>query len=389
MRFWYPLPLLVLAAFILSGADPTADRVAQRIWLTASPTRPIEPRLSVSQADGYRPYVPARTPDATPVPLRELARLEALGDRAGIAASYLVHGDPQQALAHLHHAPASPARECDRAAAAFLLQRYDEALSLLDGALDASPRHPQALWNRALVLRELGLTMLAASTFEEVAALGEPGWSAEALEHARALRASEQERAAQWRSTRAAVDALATDAAAPIPLDAARRLPGTARAHYYDAVRAAPTAARVRALLPLAEVLDRAFGGTALADYTRRVAARDFTRRAPLATEYARLLRRNHPDPAGLIQRLRGSDEEDLLLGALLLTPAVPREAAEVEGSPGTGTTRGWACWCRRSWRGWRASPGRRGSPNSGCGTRCACAASGSWACGAWTCSGG
>jgi pyridoxine kinase len=33
------------------------------------------------------------------VPLRELARLEALGDRPGIAASYLVHGDPQQALA--------------------------------------------------------------------------------------------------------------------------------------------------------------------------------------------------------------------------------------------------------------------------------------------------
>lgn len=331
MRFWYPLPLLVLAAFVLSGADPTADRVAQRIWLTASPTRPIEPRLSVSQADGYRPYVPARTPEATPVPLRELARLEALGDRDGIAASYLVHGDPQQALAHLHHAPESPGRECDCAAAAFLLQRYDEALSLLDGALDASPRHPQALWNRALVLRELGLTMLAAATFEEVAALGEPGWSTEALEQARTLRAREKERAAQWRSTRTAVDALATDAAAPIPLDAARRLPGTARAHYYDAVRAAPTAARVRALLPLAEVLDRAFGGTALTDYTRRVAARDFTRRAPLATEYARLLRRHHPDPAAFIQRLRASSEEDLLLGALLLSPSVPRAAAEIE----------------------------------------------------------
>jgi tetratricopeptide (TPR) repeat protein len=332
IRFWHPLPLLVLSAFVLSGADPTADRVAQRVWLTASPTRPIEPRLSVAQADGYRPYVPARTQEATPVPLRELARLEALGDRAGIAASYLVHGDPQQALAHLYHASASPGRECDRAAAFFLLQRYDEALTLLDGVLDARPRHPQALWNRALVLRELGATMLAAATFDEVAALGEPGWSTEAGEQARALRASELERSTLWRSTRSAVDALASDSAAPIPVEAARRLPGTARAHFYDAVRGAPTAARVRALLPLAEVLDRAFGGTALADYTRRVAARDFTRRAPLALEYVRLVRRNHADPAAFIQRLRASGEGDLLLGALLLSPSVPRSAPEVEG---------------------------------------------------------
>ncbi|QSQ27186.1 CHAT domain-containing protein [Pyxidicoccus parkwayensis] len=331
MRFWYPLPLLMLAAFILSGADPTADRTAQRVWLATSPTRPIEPRLSVAQADGYRPFAPSRTPEATPVPLRELARLEALGDRAGIAASYLVHGDPQQALAHLYHASPSPSRECDRAAAYFLLQRYDEALALLDSALDAHPHHPQALWNRALVLRELGLSLLAAATFDEVAALGEPGWSTEARELARALRTREQERAAQWRSTRDAVDALASDSAAPVPLDAARRLPGTARAHFYDAVRAAPSAARVRELLPLAEVLDRAFGGTVLADYTRRVAARDFTRRAPLATEYTLLVRRAHPDPAAFIQRLRGSNEDDLLLGALLLSTSVPREAAEIE----------------------------------------------------------
>jgi hypothetical protein len=330
-RIWYPLPVLALAAFFLSGADPAAERTASRIWLAEAPSRPLEARLSVAEADGYRPYVPARGLESTPVPLRELARLEGLEDRAGIAASYLVHGDPQQALAHLSHAPASPGRENDRAAAAFLLKRHDEALALLDGALDAKPRPPQALWNRALVLRELGLTLLAAATFEEVAALGEPGWSTEAAEQARLLRAREQERAGLWHRTQAAVTALATDMAVPLPLEDARRLPGTARAHFYDAVRCAPTAERARALLPLAEVLDRAFGGTALADYTRRVAARDFSRRAPLASEYARLVRRNHADPAALIQRLRASGEEDLLLGALLLSPAVPREPAEVE----------------------------------------------------------
>jgi len=331
MRFWYPLPLLALSAFVLSGADPTAERAAQRIWLTSSATRPLEARLSVAVADGHRPHVPSRAPAGTPVPLRELARLEAQGDRSGIAAAYLVHGDPQQALAHLSHAPASPGRESDRAVAAFLLNRHDEALSLLDGALDAQPRHPQALWNRALVLRELGLTLLAASAFEAVAALGEPGWSTEALEHARALREHERERAELWRNTQHAVIALATDTAAPLPLEGARRLPGTARAHFYDAVRSAMTAARVRDLLPLAQVLDRAFGSSELTDYTRRVLARDFSRRAPLASDYARLVRRNHPDPAAFIQRLRASGEEDLLLGALLLSPTVLREPKEVE----------------------------------------------------------
>ncbi|NMO15052.1 CHAT domain-containing protein [Pyxidicoccus fallax] len=334
LRAWYLLPLLALGGFLLPGSSPPAeDRGTSRIWLTTTHMRPIEPRLSVAPADVHRPYVPMRgVEQATPVPLRELARLEALGDRAGVAASYLVHGDPQQALAHLSLAPASPHRESDRAAAAFLLGRHDEALTLLDGALDVSPRHPQALWNRALVLRELGLNLLAASAFEDVAELGEPGWSTEAQEHARTLRASERQRADAWMKTRDAVLALVGDPAAPIPLDEARRLPGTARAHFYDAVRTAPTAARVRALLPLAELLDRAFGGVpVLVNLTRRAAARDFSRRGPLALEYTKLVRRAHPTPAAFVQKLRGSGETDLLLGALLLRTDVPREPAEVE----------------------------------------------------------
>ncbi|MBZ4416546.1 CHAT domain-containing protein [Myxococcus sp. RHSTA-1-4] len=338
MRPWHLLPLLALAGFFLPGSGPPADRGAPRIWLTTTPVRPIEARLSVPEADVHRPYAPVRgVEQAIPVPLRELARLESLGDRSGIAASYLVHGDPQQALAHLNLAPPSPSRDSDRAAAAFVLGRHDDALSLLDGALDARPRHPQALWNRALVLRELGLTLLAASAFEGVAALDEPGWSTEALEQARALRAAERRRADTWLKTRDAVLSLVGDPAAPIPLEDARRLPGTARAHFYDAVRTAPTAARVRALLPLAELLDRAFGSQVLADYTRRVAARDFSRRGPLAVEYAKLVRRAHPAPAAFIQRLRAAGETDLLLGALLLRLDVPREPAEVEA-----LTRGW-----------------------------------------------
>ncbi|HZI12592.1 MAG TPA: hypothetical protein VE153_19575 [Myxococcus sp.] len=332
---WRMLPLLAIPAFLLASATPGPRGDTASLWLTALPTRPIEARLSVAAADVHRPYVPARQERATPVPLRELARLEARGDRSGIAASYLVHGDPQQAQAHLLHAPLSPGRENDRAAAAFLLRRHDEALALLDDMLERTPHHPQALWNRGLVLRELGLTLLAASAFEQVAALNEPGWSNEAQEHARTLRAQAQERAQAWRDARDALAALATTPGAPVPLDSARRFPGTARAHFYEAVRSAPSAARVTALLPLAEVLDRTYGGTALARYARRVAARDFSRRGPLAEEYTRLARREHPDPDALIQRLRASGDDDLLLTALLRTPTVPRTAEELEAIAG------------------------------------------------------
>ncbi len=328
---WRVLPLLAIPAFLLASATPGPRGDTPSLWLAELPTRPIEARLSVAAADVHRPHAPPRLERATPVPLRELARLEARGDRTGIAASYLVHGDPQQALAHLSRAPASPARDNDRAAAAFLLRRHDEALGLLDGVLERVPRHPQALWNRGLVLRELGLTLLAAAAFEEVAALDEPGWREEAREQARALRALAREREQAWRSARDALAALTTDPSAPVPLDDARRFPGIARILFYDAVRAATSPARVTALQPLAEVLDRAYGGTALMQYTRRVASRDFSRRAPLAAEYARLLRREHPEPAALAQRLRDAGEDDLLLGALVRTPTLPRTPEELE----------------------------------------------------------
>ncbi|NTX14664.1 CHAT domain-containing protein [Myxococcus sp. CA051A] len=332
LRAWHLIPLLVFPAILIARSGPLPGRRDELLWLTDTRTRPLEPRLSVPAADVHRPYVrPREERPSIAVPLRELARLEESGDRAGIAASYLLHGDPQQGLAHLAHAPPSLNRDNDQAVAAFLLKRNDEALTWLDGLLETSPRHPQALWNRALVLREMGLHLLAASVFDEVAALGEPGWSAEAREHASWLRASVSQRAESWNGTRTALTQLAQDANLPIPLEEARRHPGISRGLFYDVVRTAPTSARVQALLPLAELLDRIHGGTALADHTRNIATRDFTRRAPLAAEYARLLRERQPASPDYLTRLRGAGEHDLLLGARLLTPEAQSPPEELE----------------------------------------------------------
>ncbi|QSQ16072.1 hypothetical protein [Myxococcus landrumensis] len=332
LRAWHLIPLLVFPAILIARSGPLADRHAEVLWLTDTRTRPLEARLSVATADVYRPFaLPREERPSIAVPLRELARLEEDGDRAGIAASYLLHGDPQQALAHLSQAPASVNRDNDQAVAIFLLKRHDEALAQLDTLLETAPRHPQALWNRALVLRAMGLHLLAASVFDEVARLGEKGWSTEARENAAALRASVAQRASSWKRTQSAFTRLAQDAHLPIPLEEARQHPGIARGLYYDAVRTAPSAARLTELLPLAQTLDRIHGDTALEAHTRTIATRDFNRRAPLAAEYARLVRERQPASEEFLTRLRGSGEYDLLLGARLLTPNAKGPQGELE----------------------------------------------------------
>ncbi|RKG80912.1 CHAT domain-containing protein [Corallococcus exercitus] len=303
------------------------------LWLSDASHRPLEVRLSLPAADVYRPYAPPRGEDALapPVPLGALSRLEELGDAHGVGVSYLLHGDTEQALAYLTRTSPSLDRDSDLAAVAILRGRADEALSLLDATLEAMPEHPQARWNQAVMARELGLTLLAATAFESVAAKGEPGWSEEAREQARTLRARFQARADAWKATREAFLARLRSPQAPLPVEGAARFPGMARESFYELLATAEDAARVQELLPLAQVLDHAAGGTVLEDTVRRVAGLDFARRAPLAREYAKLVQDAHPSPANLIERLRQEPAaKDVLLGALLRTPGVARTQEEL-----------------------------------------------------------
>ncbi|WNZ66042.1 tetratricopeptide repeat protein [Myxococcus sp. MxC21-1] len=325
---WAPFAVGAVAAaivlvLVVKSADVRGSQ--QEVWLAQTSSRLIEARVAYARADGHRPYVPLRAGVRGPpggagsaLPLRALADLEDQGDLHGIAAAYLVRRDLRQASDFLHRMSPSPDRDSDLAIIALEQGHPEQALALLDGVLRQAPEHAQAQWNRALVLREMGLTLLAAEAFDAVVKRGEPGWSEEARIRARALRQQTQARGRAWKGARAAVRDLMVDAQARLPLEEAKRFPGIVRLAFYDAVRAAPSREGTLRLLPLADVLDGVQGGEVLRGYVQRVAERDFSRRAPLAADYAKLVRGELSSPARFLETLRRSGEDDLYLGGLI-----------------------------------------------------------------------
>ncbi|MDY7228892.1 tetratricopeptide repeat protein [Hyalangium rubrum] len=185
---WGGAAVAALAALLyvsVFNVEPSAQ-----LWLAEAPTRSIEARLSYDRVDVHRPYVAMRggPSEVEPLPLQELARLDEKKDAIAIATAFLVHGDVAQARGYLETAPASPDRDNDLAVVAMQEGRLQEAMALLEHALRTDPQHIQALWNRALVLREQGQKERAAAAFEQLAARNEPGWSEEAGRIARELR---------------------------------------------------------------------------------------------------------------------------------------------------------------------------------------------------------
>ncbi|RKH73000.1 tetratricopeptide repeat protein [Corallococcus aberystwythensis] len=319
---------LALAIPLLAGGvaalKPRAQppSVPDTFWTDRRAAARIEARLTHPEADRYRSRAPAGgcPVPAEPMPLGPLARMEAQEDWGGIAAAYALEGEWNQAAPFLERTPASPERDSDLAAVALARGDHERALRLLDGALAAKPGLTQALWNRALVFREMGLTLRASELFEQVAKRNEQGWGREAHAQALTLREATLERQRQWKAARDATLALVADPRAPLPMDAARQMPGTVRGVFYDVVRTAASKERAQALLPLAKELDRLHGGSVLTDYVQRVAKRDFSRRGALAQQYADSLRAGHGIPDALLDKARLSGDDDIYLGALLRT---------------------------------------------------------------------
>ncbi|WAM27460.1 CHAT domain-containing protein [Myxococcus sp. NMCA1] len=326
-------PVLVLTVLLArTPSKGSGAPVSAQFWAERRSASRIEARLTHPEADRYRPRMSAGGCPVTPepIPLRDLARLEEAGDLSGIASAYALQGEWNQAASFLERMPASPDRDSDLAAVYLARGSHEQALRLLDGVLKAQPKHAQAMWNRALVLQAMGLTMKAADTFEQVALMGESGWSREAKANAREQRDATMERARRWKEARAATLALVDDPQAPLPLEAARKDPGIVRQAFYEVVRAAPSKERVLALLPLAQELDRGHGGTALTDYVKRVSGRNFTRRGVLSREYASLVRGKLNQPDKLLERVLASGEDDLFLGTAQHTRATRRMFSQV-----------------------------------------------------------
>ncbi|GHG62890.1 CHAT domain-containing protein [Comamonas sp. JC664] len=326
-----PLALAAgLAVLMLRVPRLESGATGSELWLADATTRPLEVRLTHPGADVHRPYEVMRSEGNAPraLALRELARLEEAADHRGIASAFLLRGDVAQAAAFLDKLPPSPDVDTDRAALALQQGEPEKALALLEQALKTRPGHAQALWNQGLAFQRLGLPLRAAESFEQVAALKERGWSEEAAQRAQSLRDAAVRERQDWKGMRQDCQRM-VDGGAPLSPAQAEALPGMARVCLYNALRAAGSPERVESLRPLAVVLDRREDGTHLEDLVRHTARRDFSVRAPLAQEYARLTRGEVKGSAleAFLTRLREARQEDLLLGALAY--ADPRQAVE------------------------------------------------------------
>lgn len=334
-KTWLMAVPLALAAglatlVVLSRADSRPD--APEAFLAQASTRRLEARLTHPGADRYRPYETMRSEGSAPppLPMRELAALEQAGDHRGVAVAFLLRGDSAQASAHLGTLPPSADLDSDQAVLALQRKDWEAALTLLEHALKEKPQHPQALWNRGLALQGLGLWLKAAESFEQVAALKEPGWSQEAAERAKQLREKAEQERKDWKGTKQDCDRMISGGTLLAEQQVDVR-PGLSRLCLYDAMRAAASAERVEALLPLALRLDRKDGGTHLEDAVRRTARRDFRVRGPLAADYIKLTRGElKPEELeGLLTRARDARQEDILLGAMLFVKDARKYEAE------------------------------------------------------------
>jgi hypothetical protein len=245
--------------------------------------------------------------------------MEERGELRGLAAVYLLQGATDLANNYLERAESSPEVFNDRAVIALAKGDAAGALTLLDQVFQRQPRSAQALWNQGLALRELELWASSAEAFEAVAAQGEPGWAEEARARGQAMRERLRTEEQGWEDANKAGKALVMGGGTATA-EALRARPDVYRLYLYDAIRAAPGLQRLQELWPVAEALDVHYGGGALRDAIRWAEARDFQRRAPLATLYLNVFQRK-PVPGGLpayLEKLRVAGETDILIGTLL-----------------------------------------------------------------------
>jgi hypothetical protein len=342
-----------LVGFALGGRWGVASPGVTDLFAQPLSERPLVGRLTDPLLGKYLPY-PIDHQGHAPVPLgvnlNAVGELKKRGNLHAVATALVIGGGPgaqEQAMYYLDILAPLPGEEdilkmslapsrypdidSDRAAILLSQGKAEEALRLADSVLLASPEHRAGEWNRALALEDVGATVLAVEAFEHIASHGETGWAREASERAVALKKDMEPRRREHEAMLAKGRSMVSGG--PIDLDLWRRFPGYGRLFFYDAVRAATSAARVREFLPLAADLDRLQGGRTLTAYVQKIAAEPFDRRGPFAQTYARLASDYNSFDAKALEvyfaQLRASGQDDLLLGALVLTDRVRDHFAE------------------------------------------------------------
>ncbi|HZJ63221.1 MAG TPA: zf-HC2 domain-containing protein, partial [Kofleriaceae bacterium] len=260
---------IVLALWHKSHEPQPAVAKIEPIQL--APERRVEVRFSDPAFDAHRPLLVMRAsgqPQSEPIGFSIVAGLEQRGQMNAVVAARALAGDVQAAIEYASKLPATARSLSDRAALELLAvtgqdsvprprqeQAADRAISLTSDALRLDPNCVQAMWNKALALKLLGLPLEAARVFAEIARRGEPGWSTEASSNADDLN-NRYQTEMQDRKQLAKEISEMISGGSPLAPDRAKRAPSEARKALYEAVAVASTTSRLDELLPLAEALD-------------------------------------------------------------------------------------------------------------------------------------
>src|SRR5438270_3392975 len=212
---WYRTRWLAIAAvvacavvaglFVFRTTSRSSSPVARLVELSPRNARPVEARLT----GGFQ-WAPYRGPvraTESEVSAQQMKLTGAAGDlieqsehdrsplvQHAAAEALVVTGDPQPAIDRLRAlATASPANAdlwndlaAAEAATAARLGRpslYPDALAATDRALQQNPKHPEALFNRAVILERLGLVAQARAAWQRYLEIDPSSpWAVEARE---------------------------------------------------------------------------------------------------------------------------------------------------------------------------------------------------------------
>jgi CHAT domain-containing protein len=199
----------VIALLVQPSSRPKSDPMLRLVAAAPLESRSIEPRL------GGFPWTPlhanAQRGDVEAPQSRRLLMSAALAEivqasqhdssrraRHSAAIAYLLQGDPETAATSLEavlRTNADPALWSDLAAAHYVAAKGDNnhaqlgrALTAADSALRLNPRLPEAHFNRALILEQLGLREHALEAWNAYLSVDpNSNWANEAVQHVQAL----------------------------------------------------------------------------------------------------------------------------------------------------------------------------------------------------------
>ncbi len=283
-----------------NSLDPSV--LALRFSSTLSPIRAIEGRLSFAGADHYRPYDVNRAAPSRieKIPNHLLGELEDAELGSGLVAAYVLMGADQRALDDLGTMAESADALSDQAVLRLHQHKPREALRLATRALQKSPDHGPAEWNRAIALEQLELPLAAATAFERVTTIsekehratheteGQTGWADEAKRRSKKHHADYAQLKANWNKALEAIDKM-TDGLPP-DRSLIRSHQGVIRLGFYDAIGTTAAPELLDKLKKTAMALDEVYGGIEMSSHLQRIRSGNLTARIALAKRYAKVL---------------------------------------------------------------------------------------------------